>query len=160
MRGFQGPFLSAIVFVAGVTAAPALADGSGHGTITYVNQRIGDRPIADGGLLAQNHLRGVVLGEGAGNIFHMTEQDCIGATIVAPDVPGGDSAGYCDGIDGDGDVYFVWWRSERGARTWGILGGTGKFAGLTGGGTTTIMGVTEDGRVVIAWDGKWTGPAQ
>ena len=41
-------------------------------------------------------------------------------------------------------------------RTWGFLGGTGKFAGVTGGGATAVIGGTPDGRVVVRWQGSWT----
>jgi hypothetical protein len=138
-------------------AAAALgAEGSGGGTITYVGFHIGDRDVAGGSVLGQDHLRGVVLADDPAVPFHMSAQDCIGATVVGAGGAEGEGAGYCDGIDRDGDVYFLWWRNQADGRTWGFMGGTGKFEALTGGGTTEVLGGSADGRVVLRWDGTWT----
>lgn len=54
-------------------------------------------------------------------------------------------------------------ESARGAHhngpdgnTWGFTGGTGKYEGITGGGTTTTLAQMADGRTAITWDGTWT----
>ena len=86
----------------------------------------------------------------------MTEHDCLGGSIIGPNGDTGNGAGYCDGIDKDGDVYFIWYRNDGADRRWGFLGGTGKFAGVDGGGTTEVVGGTPHGRVVVKWQGKWT----
>jgi hypothetical protein len=36
------------------------------------------------------------------------------------------------------------------------MGGTGKYEGITGGGTTTPLAQMADGRTAITWDGHWT----
>ena len=38
------------------------------------------------------------------------------------------------------------------------MGGTGKFMGVKGEGTTTPLVQKADGSSVIAWDGTWTMP--
>ena len=92
---------------------------------------IGDRPIAGGNALGQDHLRAIILADDPANPLNMAEHDCLGGSIIGPDGDTGNGAGYCDGIDKDGDVYFIWYRNDGDDRRWGFLGGTGKFAGAT-----------------------------
>jgi hypothetical protein len=53
--------------------------------------------------------------------------------------------GSCTIISEAGDLLFVWF----GGSTWGVIGGTGEYAGATGGGTTTQVSQGADGRSFI-----------
>ena len=142
---------------AGAISLPAAAaEVAGSGTVTYIFRHLGDRPIAGGNALGQDHLKAIILADDPANPLNMTEHDCLGGSIIGPNGDTGNGAGYCDGIDKDGDVYFIWYRNDGADRRWGFLGGTGKFAGIDGGGTTEVVGGTPDGRVVVKWQGKWT----
>ena len=148
--------IPALALALGALSLPAAAaEVTGAGTVTFVGFHIGDRPVAGNQSLGQDHLRGVILADDPANPLHMAAQDCIGSGIYAPD-GAEDSAGYCDMIDPEGNVAFIWYRNDGEDRAWGFLGGTGKFAGVTGGGTTAVIGGTPDGRVVIRWQGSWT----
>lgn len=141
---------------AGAISLPAAAaEVAGSGTVTYIFRHLGDRPIAGGNALGQDHLKAIILADDPANPLNMTEHDCLGGSIIGPNGDTGNGAGYCDGIDKDGDVYFIWYRNDGADRRWGFLGGTGKFAGVDGGGTTEVVGGTPDGRVVVKWQGKW-----
>lgn len=142
---------------AGAISLPAAAaEVASSGTVTYIFRHLGDRPIAGGNALGQDHLKAIILADDPTNPLNMTEHDCLGGSIIGPNGDTGNGAGYCDGIDKDGDVYFIWYRNDGADRRWGFLGGTGKFAGVDGGGTTEVVGGTPDGRVVVKWQGKWT----
>jgi hypothetical protein len=39
---------------------------------------------------------------------------------------------------------------------WTILGGTGRYQGLKGGGTSTELAITADGRQHVCWKGSGT----
>ena len=146
----------ALALAMGAPALPAAAaEVTGAGTVTFVGLHVGDRPVAGDQVLGQDHFRGVILAEDPGNPLHMAAQDCIGGAIFAPDGTE-NGAGYCDIIDPEGNVAFLWYRNDGTNRTWGFLGGTGRFEGVAGGGTTAVLGGTADGRVVIRWEGKWT----
>jgi hypothetical protein len=132
------------------------AEVTGGGTITFVGFHIGERPVAGGMTLGQDHLRGVVLADDPANPMHMAAHDCIGGSIFNPAGEEDKGAGYCDAIDADGDVAFIAYFNHGDDRTWVFLGGSGKFDGIEGGGTTAVVGGTPDGRVVIRWDGVWT----
>ena len=64
--------------------------------------------------------------------------------------------GYCDAVDADGDRWWIWWNNTPESNKWGFIGGTGKYEGITGGGTTESLAQMADGRAAITWDGHWT----
>ncbi len=105
---------------------------------------------------ARISLKAIILADDPSNPLNLTEHDCLGGFILGPDGDTGNGAGFCDGIDKDGDVYFMWYRNDGADRRWGFLGGTGKFDGVDGGGTTEVIGGAPDGRAVVKWQGKWT----
>ena len=64
-------------------------------------------------------------------------------------------AGYCTIIEDNGDVLWVSFLGtpEEGL-TWSVMGGTGQWAGATGGGTSEMVSMRADGE---AWTSKATG---
>lgn len=66
------------------------------------------------------------------------------------------TVGICTVIDKDGDVVWVWVNgSGPGTKSnWGIIAGTGKYVGATGGGTSTEIVPLGDGR---SFEGHSTG---
>ena len=59
--------------------------------------------------------------------------------------------------DKDGDLWWLSWRDYDGtANKWTITGGTGKYQGMTGTGSVTVMMQSADGRTVNRWQGSWT----
>ena len=138
-------------------AGPAQAQsGSGGGTVTYIPAHQEKMELADGTMMVHQHLKGVVLAEGASVPFHMSSQDCIGSNIMDAEGMLIDGYGHCRGIDADGDVWFIWYHNSPDGNSWGLMGGTGKFEGIEGGGTTQANPPTADGRLVITWEGTWT----
>jgi hypothetical protein len=67
-----------------------------------------------------------------------------------------DGHGYCDAVDADGDRWWIWWNNTPESNRWGFIGGTGKYEGIKGGGTTTPLAQMADGRAAITWNGSWT----
>ena len=106
---------------AGAISLPAAAaEVAGSGTVTYIFRHLGDRPIAGGNALGQDHLKAIILADDPANPLNMTEHDCLGGSIIGPNGDTGNGAGYCDGIDKDGDVYFIWYRNDGGDRALGL----------------------------------------
>ena len=59
-------------------------------------------------------------------------------------------AGYCTLITQDGDFLWVWFTPTGATESkWGVISGTGRYAGATGGGTTTQISASPDGRSTI-----------
>lgn len=66
-------------------------------------------------------------------------------------------AGYCTIISDNGDMLYVSYvlgSGEGEAATWTVMGGTGAYAGASGGGTSTNVSQRGDGR---AWTSTSTG---
>ena len=88
-----------------------------------------------------------------GGVFHANSVDANGAvnsqwcrssTAMGDDGPvaGG---GYCTIIAENGDLLFVWFGGGK----WGVISGTGSYAGASGGGTTDGFSQNPDGYAYI-----------
>ena len=145
----------AIALAAVVAAAPVVAGAEdGSGTVTYVTVQSETTDLAGGGKVLRTHSKGVILADDPASDFHLSTQDCTGATVIGADgaVSG---TGSCDAVDRDGDTWAIWYSNSAAGRVWGVIGGTGKFAKMTGGGTTEPLLQTKDGRMTISWKGSW-----
>jgi hypothetical protein len=67
-------------------------------------------------------------------------------------------AGYCYQVDNDGDVVWLWWKSENGKGSYHLIGGTGKYAGISGDGKSETILEWPDGKFVVAWEGTEARP--
>ena len=150
--------ISFALLIAALVAAPsAVAQGEskGDGTVTYVPTRTEAVEQPDGTMLQHSVLRGVVLANDPSVPFHLSPQDCPGTNLIGADGTPIRGHGYCVGVDRDGDVWWIWWLLSPDKNTWGFLGGTGKYVGIEGGGTTETLAQTPDGTLVISWEGTW-----
>jgi hypothetical protein len=137
-------------------AIPVLShEGIVRGTITFVGNHIESRGIAGENSLGQDRMKGVIIADDATSELHLADVDCFSSSIVDKDGVPGDSAGYCAGIDKDGDVFFLWNRSTGIERRWGFFGGTGKFEKINGGGTTEYVSGEPAERLVVKWAGVY-----
>jgi hypothetical protein len=120
-------------------------------TITYVVTSSAQSKLGDRGTMIRLHQKGVIITTDPASPFNLNAQDCDGMVIVAPDGKT-EGSGSCDAADKDGDRWSIWWVDSGNGGTWGVTHGTGKFAGMTGGGTDTYS-LQLDDRAVITIDG-------
>lgn len=152
--------LAVSVAVAAVLAVGALPGNAGEthtskGTAVYV-QSGEPYELSNGQAVVQQVSKGFVLADDPTDPLHMSSQNCVGTSLVTAEGMPGKGYGYCDGVDAEGHMWWIWWSSEGRAGKWGFMGGTGPFEGVTGGGTTTVTAVwPEEGKYAIAWDGSW-----
>lgn len=155
---FEKPFtiLSAsLIAGALVTTSAVAAEFKDSGTVTYVPISTAVTKLANGGSLIKSHIKGVILANDTANPIHLSAQDCDGAAILAATGQQIAASGSCHAVDADGDVWTLWYHNSAAGNNWGVIGGTGKYDGMTGGGTTTPIADLADGRFVISWDGAW-----
>ena len=147
--------LLAALAIFGLLSAPSIqAEESGGGQASYVTVSVEEFELAGGQGAVRVHQKGSVTAEGTP--FHLGNQDCFSTAILAAEGPPTVTFGYCDSSDEDGDVWIVSFKNEADEPgTWKLIGGTGKYAGITGGGTSTVDMQSSD-RMVITWQGKWT----
>lgn len=145
------------VLIAGALALSPLAQAAeGSGSVTYVTTWTQTMKQPGGRALQYAHLKGVILTDKADGPFHLSAQDCSGSVAIGADGKVEDSAGSCTAVDKDGDIWWLSYHDGPQEHTWAIIGGTGKYKGIKGGGTTTDLVLTADGRQVITWKGSWT----
>ena len=144
--------LGALVIVAGVGTA---AEESATGSATYIPVHSKAMELANGDTSQITHLKGVILADDPSVSLHLAMQDCVGTTVIPSDGGPPDGAGYCAGTDANGDLWWIWWHNGPGGNLWGFIGGTGKYKGIEGGGTTEQQVMGADGRMAITWKGSW-----
>ena len=130
-------------------------DVKGSGRVSYVPHASETFELPDGTAGQRLHLKGVVTANEPTNSIHFSTQDCFGTYLMNSDGTISSASGYCDGIDRDGHIWWIWWKGDQAGSSWGFLGGTGKYDGVEGGGTTKTELLSPDGRLVDSWEGSW-----
>lgn len=133
----------------------AYAD-KGEGQAFYEPTVLETVELEDGRMISRVSVSGFVTASDESNPLHMVNQRCSGTNILAAGQSEPTAYGYCEGIDRDGDMFFISWANGPDGNTWQLLGGTGRFAGISGGGTTETIFTWADGKYVINWEGTWT----
>ncbi len=130
----------------GLSLAPALAtDVKVSGTIAAITTAQEQAALPNGASLLRVHQKGIIIDEGTPGPLNHNEQNCDGFLILSADGKHAPGSGYCDYIDKDGDRWAMWWETTDDVNKWGVVWGTGKFAGMTGGGGTTEINPYPDG---------------
>ena len=116
------------------------------GTAVYVPVSVETVELPDGRTLARVRSVGYVMSDDSANPFRDSGQTCTGTNV------GDVASGYCDAIDSDGDLYWIAWNNGPVNGSWHLIGGTGKFAGMSGGGTSTAHPASAEGQYRIDWN--------
>ncbi|MDH3455535.1 MAG: hypothetical protein OER90_01720 [Gemmatimonadota bacterium] len=149
------PSLMLVVGLAGPLAAQ-----SGTGTFSTIPMASDTIAMPDGAAHIMNHYQQITLANSATYPIHNTKLDCVAMFRIVGDMPQAGS-GSCFGQSLDGHGYTMWWQMTEVATsacpdacgTWGVYGGYGRFAGMTGGGNWKRNGQFMDG----SSSGTWTG---
>ena len=141
------------IMLAGLGAAAAAEEHAVSGTVTYLITPLSTAPAANGGKFMQNQLKGVILSNDSSSALHLGAHDCSGTSLYDAKDMLVQGAGSCSAVDADGDIWWSWYHNTSTERRWTVIGGTGKYAGMTGKGTVTVLGASPDGRLVISWQG-------
>lgn len=139
------------VALAGWTGAATAGEMKDTGTVTYQTTQISQSPVAGGKILAEIRRTGVVVANNPPHPFHLASQDCLGAEISDGKGVPEEGHGTCVNVDKDGDAWWFSYSNKGDDRNWSVVSGTGKYVGMTGGGTTKILAITSDGRLTIAF---------
>jgi hypothetical protein len=146
----------AAVLALGVVGSVSAQQMSGGGYVALVPKPAVTSETPDGRVLQMVGVDGIVFGDEESNPFGMATQSCSGTVVMAADGSDLMAKGYCDGVDLEGDVWWISWEETAAGGSWNLLGGTGKFEGVSGGGQTSRVAEWPDGRYVVRWDGTWT----
>lgn len=155
MAYFKSMFSLAVMIFFVVSLAQAQSV-EGGGYVVYVPQSTEISKMPDGSAMATYHNAGVIISDDTSAPFHLATHDCTGTDIIGADGRPQATGSSCAARDADGDVWWLAFTNVDGTNKWHILGGTGKYTGMKGGGTTELAAASPDGRVTIRWTGTWT----
>jgi hypothetical protein len=131
------------------------------GTATHVIVSNESHKLNDGRTILYLHDKGVVEDNDPKSPFHLALEDCFATLILGWDKGNvADGGGYCNDFDKDGDGYLLWWHftpggsKSRGSK-WSVYHGTGKFEGMSGGGTSKTI-VNFPDRYTVTYEGTLT----
>jgi hypothetical protein len=133
------------------TTPVAAGEMKDTGTVTYQTTQLTHSPLAGGKFLTEVRRTGVVVANNPPHPFHLASQDCLGTEIGDGKGLPEEGHGTCVNVDKDGDVWWFSYSNKGDDRKWSVVSGTGKYVGMTGGGTTKILVATPDGRLTIAF---------
>ncbi len=143
-----------LVFALAVYGGSAgAAEIKDSGTVTYHLGQAAHIPMAGGKALTEQRMSGMILANNATAPFHLSSQDCLSAGVGDPKGMPEENHGVCVAFDKDGDAWWLSYSNKGDDRKWTVVAGTGKYAGMTGSGTTKLLAVTPDGRMTIGWRG-------
>jgi hypothetical protein len=153
-----GTIAAALAVAAVALGAPADAQAQREvttgGLAVYIPDRADVVPLAAGQEGVNDRFKGVVITDDPASPLYLLSQNCAGTNLVGAET--GEplrSSGYCVGWDADGDLFWMsYWNGPDGGE-WTVINGTGKFEGMTGGGTSELVRAEADGRFTLSWRG-------
>lgn len=146
--------LLAALFLAAPIALAQEMSATGHAV--YVPKDHSKVELPNGTYAVEQMSEGYVITDDPDSSFNLVAQDCAGTNIVDADGTTLRASGYCSGRDQEGDMYwFHYWNGPEG-NEWTLIGGTGKWEGITGGGTSEPIAADAGGTFAVRWEGSWT----
>ena len=131
--------------------------GSVAGHVSY-HELYSTSTNGDKGTVIQQAINvGTIVSQNAKSPFHLSKQTCSGTNILNAQGQPLEAAGSCDVIDAEGDICWMTYHNKpNGENVWEIVGGTGKYQNMSGGGTTTPISMSPDGKMLtITYEGSF-----
>ena len=136
------------------TSSAIAADAAGYGSGTQ--KVLSNLPLKNGLSVTRVASNIGLSSDAHEGLFHGATQQCLATIVSGADGSVIEGHGSCDGIDPDGDV---WWISLSiggdGPYHWSITGGTGKYKGLAMSGVSNVVAEHDDGIVVFRFEGNY-----
>ena len=154
--------LAAVFAMGNLASAGTTVPSHGYGLNTTTSSTV--TPLADGStLIKQTRHEFWIEDPSAANFPAEKVADCHGTLLLSAQGAPIAYSGTCSATDIDGDTVIATNRAttpDFSDCTWAMHGGTGKYAGVTGGGTCMPGGpITKDGsNSKFSWKGEWVLP--
>jgi hypothetical protein len=149
----------AVALILSLCLVSASQAGALHisGTVNYDIKHLSDQKLsADGLVLSRDQLTGTIKSTPPGDKIDGSIQTCIGAMVLkAGKAISGN--GYCDTVDADGHVWWLTWSAGSEKSNWTVVGGTGKYLGLSGSGTTFSIDADLQSAASTTWPQGYVG---
>jgi hypothetical protein len=148
---------TAVLFLALASGSQA-QERSDSGDFSFVTASSEEMPLGDGQALTRVIQSGMVFADDPASLLDRSATTCSGSMVMDASGRATVVSGHCDAVDGDGDVWTLWYSGNQDGGDWGYMGGTGKFEGIEGGGTFSAEVQWGDGRGINSWEGTYTLP--
>lgn len=126
------------------------------GLAAYVSTGSDVTELADGRMIDATTSSTVLIEDDSQSPLHLMSQDCSGTNLLGADGALMQSVGSCVAVDSDGDIFWISFVNPPSGGTWRYTAGTGKFAGIEGGGTSEVTAIGHGGQVTIRYEGQAT----
>ena len=151
-------FLALGVLLAAVAPVQAQMTYTATGGNAFIPEVVASVDLPDGNMLARTISHGFIWTNEENMVGGNGSLECFGSNTLSPEGDQLDGSGTCEGLDADGDVWWVWWSGGI-EGNFSFTGGTGKYTGISGGGTWKAQLQYPDGKAMNEWEGTWTIPA-
>jgi hypothetical protein len=149
--------VAAVAFFAILVAEPALAQKvTQSGRALYTPVATESQELPDGRTVKHVTASGFSIVDNSQD--PPVNETCSGTRITAADGESWSENGYCFNFDPDGDAVWLWYKNTDAGGEYHFIAGTGKFEGITGGGTSRVGFEWEDGKFFVLWEETWEAP--
>ena len=148
---------AAVLFLA-LAPGSAAQERSDSGSFSFSTSSSEEMPLGDGIVLMRVVQPGMIFTDDPASPLNRSATTCSGSTVMNTGAQTAATAGYCDMVDPDGDVWTAWYKGDQDGGVWGFSVGTGKFEGVQGEGTFRAGEAWADGRGINYWDVTYTLP--
>lgn len=145
--------LSVVLFMAATAHAQEL-----NGHVSGKQKEISSLTLENGQIIRRIKFHVGVITDTQESPFHGSNQQCLGTYVFAVEGALVKGQGGCDGIDPDGDVWWITFTVVGdGPIHWEAVGGTGKYEELEASGTTDMISEWGDGITIGRFKGTYSG---
>jgi len=137
-------------------SAATAAEMNVSGTLDLIPLSQDAAKLANGSTLLNITTKGVARENAASGAIDFAAQDCAVTVLVSADGQSQTGGGHCTATDKDGDTWWLSFMLTESGSNWTVMGGSGKYEGMTGGGTTTVDARFSDGRFAEHYEGTVT----
>jgi len=129
--------LAVIAGICGAGLSYAGEKRSDAGEHVYVPTIQEEKKLPDGATVLELTAKGVLTTDDKAGPFNNNQTRCAGTIVISPDGKTVVARGYCSDVAPTGDYWWSPWRNLPAEKGFQFIGGTGRFAGITGGGNFT-----------------------
>ena len=148
---------AAVLYLA-LAPGSAAQENSDSGSFSFSTASSEEMPLSEGIVLMRVVSSGMILADDPASPLNRSATTCSGSTVINAATQTAATAGYCDMVNADGDVWTAWYEGDQDGGVWGFLVGTGKFEGVQGEDMYRVGDGWADGRGINYWEVTYTLP--
>ena len=150
-KGWSAAPICIVVSISAAWAADdAVPETRLDGVARYTVSEVSREMLANGWVVVRQRLTGKIDTSDTWELFDGNVQDCFASSVLLADGSEVETTGSCTAFDEVGDTWALWFHNKGNTRIWSVISGTGKYAGMSGGGSTIVTSQAGD-QLAISW---------